>query len=98
MTPIQDENLIPKRDQMLVEPIFETRLSIVSNIISTNDTVPATMKAKVIKFGPVSRDPGFVVGDIVMIVPHSGYKIPMADEAIERLVIPIDQTLGVFEE
>jgi hypothetical protein len=95
---LEDANIVPKRDQMLVEPIRETRLSILHDIIDLNTSVPATIKAKVIKFGELTREPDFLAGDIVVIIPHAGTLMPMLDPKLERLIIPISAAIGVWDE
>ena len=84
---------------MLVEPIRpEKQISVVSDIIELVERIPSTIKAKVILFGTVAYDPGFVVGEHVAIPPQAGTIIQMDEGMPERMVIPIKSAIGVWED
>ena len=95
---LDDANLRVLPGMMLVEPYKPGKqISVEADIIEMVDRLPASIKAKVIKFGSLSLDPGFSVGDIVVIPPHAGTIIPLG-EGIERMVIPVKEAIGVWEE
>jgi len=99
-TPLSDETLTPRRDQVLLEPIRGPKLiSIIADIIEISDALPPTIHAKVIKFGELtSEDVGFMVGDTVMVIPHGGTTLPMGKDKPERMVLALSQVLGVVED
>ena len=100
MIGFEDENIVPKRDWVMLEPIHQTKLSLIAGIIDTDLTVPASMKAKVIRMGEMTHDPGFAVGDLLMINPHGGTRLNAVRnaDAPDRLLLPVKHIIGVWEE
>jgi hypothetical protein len=87
---LDDRSVRPMRDHMLVEPVHETLLSIEANIITVEKRMAPTCRARVIRLGPTSGDPGFGEGDLLLIVPQGGIILPMDKDHPERMVIPVD--------
>jgi hypothetical protein len=96
-----DEQIAPRKDQILIEPDQHgpKLISVLANIITLSDALPPVVKAKVIKIGELTQeDVGFMVGDDIMVVPHGGSLIPTEEGKPIRMVLPISQVLGVWED
>ena len=96
--PLTGDELRPRRDQMMVEPIHETHLSVEAGIIEVERRVPAHVRARVVRFGDLTRDPGFGVGDTVLLTPHAGTIAPLDPDRPERMLIPVQCAYAVVEE
>ncbi len=93
-----DETIRPLRGWMLVELWRRDKeISLLGGIIDTVESVPATTRAIVVRFGEQDRDPGFVVGDIVELIPHGGSMIPTPEDHPDRMVVPVSLAIGVWE-
>jgi hypothetical protein len=94
-----DESITPMRGQMLVEPQHqEEKISLLGGIIEKVTSVPASIRATVIKFGPMDKAVDFRIGDLIEIVPHGGTILLAPDKHPERMVIPVALAIGLWED
>jgi len=98
---IPDENIRVMPGMMLVEPMrpsdkLELTHGIIIDLVPTE--LPGTIKARVIKFGRLGKEPDFSVGDVVEITPHAGFIIQSIKGIHERMTISTNEAIGVWEE
>lgn len=91
ITALSDDNLRLFRDRMLVEPIRPPRsMSLQADIISVDkERLPGTCRAKVLKFGPLTKPVDFMAGDTVCIRTHAGTLLEMPPDHAERMIIEV---------
>jgi len=94
-------------DTILVVPIRpDLALSLKAGIIAVEkEKLPGTIKAKVVKMGPLTHTVDFCAGDILEIIPHAGTLLPMPEDHPERMILPIrnlktrkENYIGVWEQ